>query len=120
MSLINTSIKFNSTYVEHPVVDFKCIQHFEKTNQIFNISLQSMFKENMSYKHFNEAILRSAQQSEMTNKQSNKVWFHHSKSTLTPVLAYRNAILNIISDYQHPPSQETILNLKTLQQEVEK
>ena len=77
-----------------------------------------MFKENMSYKHFNKAILSSAQQSAMKNNQSNTGWFHPSKSTLTPVLAARNSILHSIRADQHPPSQETILNLKTLQQEV--
>ena len=79
-----------------------------------------MLKKNMSYKLFNEAIPNSAQQSAMTNRQSNKGWFHHSKSTLTPALAARNAILHSIIAYKHPPSQERILNLKTLQQEVDK
>ena len=78
-----------------------------------------MLKKNMSYKIFNEAILSSAQQSAMQNWQSNKGWFHHRKSTLIPVLAARNAILHSIRDDQHPPSQETILNLKTLQQEMD-
>ena len=78
-----------------------------------------MLKNNMSYKLCNEAILSSAQQSAMADNQSNNGWFHHSKSTLTPALAAINAILHIIRAYQHPPSQETILNLKTLQQEVD-
>ena len=78
-----------------------------------------MLKENMSYKHFDEAILSSAQKSAMTNKQSIKGWFHHIKSTLTPLLVAKNEILHIIRADQHPPSQETILNLKTLQQEVD-
>ena len=73
----------------------------------------------MSYKHFNKAILSSAQQSEMKNKQSNKGWFHHSKSTLTPTLASRNAFLHSIRAEQHIPSQEKILNLKTLKKEVD-
>ena len=91
-----------------------------KTNQLFNVNLQHMLKETISYKLFNEAILRSAQQSEMTKNQSNKGWLHHSNSTLTPELAARNAILHSIRTDQHPPSQEKILNLKTLQQEVDK
>ena len=113
------SIKFNSTYVERPFIDWKRVQDCENTNQLFNVNLQHMLKKNMSYKLFNEAILSSAQQSEMTNKQSNKGWFLHSKSTLTKALAARNAILHSIRADQHPPSQETILNLKTLQQEVD-
>ena len=116
----NISIKFNSTYFERPVIDWKRIQYCEDTNQLFNVNLQQMLKKNMSYNLFNEAILNSAQQSEMTNRQSNKGWFHHSKSTLTPSLAARNVILHSIRADQHPPSQETILNLKTLQQEVDK
>ena len=78
------------------------------------------FKKNMSYKILNKAILSNAQQSEMTDKQINKGWFHHSKSTLTPELAARKEIFHIIRADQHPPSQETILNLKTLQQDVDK
>ena len=58
----NRSVKFNSTYVDLPVIDWKRIQDCEKTNQLFNLNLQHMLKENMSYKHFNEAILSSAQQ----------------------------------------------------------
>ena len=79
-----------------------------------------MLKENMSYKYFKEAILRISEQSAMTSKKINKGWFHHSKCTLNPALATRNAIIRSIRSDQHPPSQETILNLKTLQQEVEK
>ena len=75
----NMSIKFNSIYVERPVIDWKFIQDCENTNQLFNVSLQSMLKDNMSYKNFNEAILRSAKQSAMTSKQRNKGWFHHIK-----------------------------------------
>ena len=78
-----------------------------------------MLKENMSYKNFNEAILSSAEHSAMKSKHSNKVWFYHSKCTLTPVLAARNAILYRIRADQNPPLQEKILNPKTLQQEVE-
>ena len=85
-----------------------------------NVNLQHMLKKNMSYKLFNEAILNSAQQLAMKNSQSNKGWFHHSKSTLNPALLARNAILHSIRADQHPPSQETLLNLKTLQQEVDK
>ena len=92
----NRSIKFNSTYVERPVIDWKCIQYFEKTNKLFNVNLQSMLKESMSYKHFNEAILSSAEQSSMTSNQRNKGWFHHRKCTLTPALAAINAILHSI------------------------
>ena len=58
----NRSIKFNYTYVERPVIDWKCIQDFENTNQLFNVNLQHMLKENMSYKLSNKAILSSAQQ----------------------------------------------------------
>ena len=88
----NRSTKFNSTYVARPVIDCKCIQDCENTNQRFNVNLQSMLKENMSYKQFNEAILSSAEQLAMTSKQSNKVWFHHIKCTLSPELEARNAI----------------------------
>ena len=56
----------------------------------------------------------------MTNRKSNKGWFHNSKSTLTPGLAARNVIIHSIRAGQHLPSQETLLNLKTLQQEVDK
>ena len=72
-----------------------------------------------NYTLFNEAILNSAQQSAMINRQCNKGWFHHSKRILTPVLAARNAILHRIRADQHPPSQETLTKLKTLQQEVD-
>ena len=112
----NRSIKFKSTYVERPVIDWKRIQDCENTNQLFNINLKNMLKENMSYKLFNKAILSSAQQSATTNKQSNKVWFQHIKSTLTPALETRNEILHSIRADQHPPSKEKILNLKALQQ----
>ena len=79
-----------------------------------------MLKKNMSYTLFNEVNLNSAQQSEMTNRQSNKGWFHHSKSILTPALSARNVILHSIKSDQHPPSQEKLLKLKTLQQDVDK
>ena len=72
-----------------------------------------LIKKNMSYTLFNEAIINSAQQSAMINRQCNKGWFHYSKSTLTPALAARNAILHSIRADQHPTSQETLMNLKT-------
>ena len=100
----NRSFKFNFTYVGRPVIDWKRIQDCEDNNQLFNVTLQHMLKKNMSYKLFNESILNSAQQSAMKNKQRNKGWFHHSKSTLTPALATRNAILHSIRADQHPPS----------------
>ena len=56
----------------------------------------------------------------MKNNKSNKEWFHHIKSTLTTVLEARNKILHSIRADKYPPSQETILNLKTLQQKVDK
>ena len=111
----NRSMKFNSTYIECSVIDWKWIQDCENTHQLFNVNLQHMIKENMSYKLFNEAILDSAQKSAMTNNQSNKGWFHHNKSTITTELAAINAILHTIRFDQHPPSEEKILNLKTLQ-----
>ena len=86
---------------------------------LFNVTLQSKIKKNMSYTLFNEAIINSAQQSAIINRQCNKGWFHHSKSILTPALAARNAILRSIRSDQHPPSKETLMNLKTLQQEVD-
>ena len=86
---------------------------------MFNVNLQRKLKNNMRYTLFNESILNSAQQSAMTNRQSNKGWFHHIKSTLTPSLAARSAILHSIRSDQHPPSQETLIDLKTLQQEVD-
>ena len=39
--------------------------------------------------------------------------------SITPELATRNAILHSIRADQHPPSQETLMNLKTPQQEVD-
>ena len=102
LTFSNRSFKFKSTYVEHPVIER--IQGFEETNQLFNVTLQRKIKKNMSYTLFSEVILNSAQQSEITNRQCNKVWFHQSKSTLTPALAERNAIIHIIRAYLHPPS----------------
>ena len=55
------SFKFNSTYVELPVIDWKRIQDCEETNELFNVNLQRKIKKNMSYTLFNEAILNSAQ-----------------------------------------------------------
>ena len=63
------SINFNSTFVERPVIDWKCIQDCEKNKQLFNVNLQSMLKNNMSFKHFNGAILNSAERSAITSKQ---------------------------------------------------
>ena len=119
LTFSNRSFKFKSTYIERPVIDWKRIQNSEETNQLFNVTLQSKIKKNMSYTLFNEAILNSAQQSEMINRKCNKGWFHYSNSTLTPALAARNAILHSIRVDQHPPSQETLINLKKLQQEVD-
>ena len=119
LTFSDRSFKFNSTYVERSVIDWKCIQNCEETNQMFNVNLQRKLKNNMRYTLFNEAILNSAQQSAMTNRQSNKGLFHHIKSTLTPLLAARSAILHSIRSDQHTPPQETILNIKTLQQEVD-
>ena len=83
LTLSKISFMFYSTYVERPVIDWKRIQYCEETKQLFNVNLQRMLKKNMIYTLFNEAILNSAQQSAMTNRQSNKGWLHHSKGTLS-------------------------------------
>ena len=101
LTFSNRSFKFNSTYVERPVIDWKRIQDCEDTNQLFNVNLQGMLKKNMSYTLFNEAILNSPQQSAMTNRQSNERRFHHRKSTLNPELSARNEIIHSIRDLNY-------------------
>ena len=51
LTFSNRSFKFNSTYVERPVIDWKHIQYFEETNQLFNVTLQRKINKNMISSH---------------------------------------------------------------------
>ena len=110
LTFSNRSFKFKSTYVERPVIDWKRIQDCEETNQLFNFNLQRKLKKNMSYILFNGAILNSAQQSAMINRQCKKGCFHHlalaisiiSSTSCWSVLRFINVSLRrgvLISSY---------------------
>ena len=113
------SIKFQSTFVEQPVIDLKTIKESEEVNENFNFKLKTKLQEPFNYTHYNEAILQSAEETAMMDNNVSQGWYHFSRYTLTPTLEARNSVLHSIRNDPGNANPSTLQRLEQLQHKID-
>ena len=116
---MNQSIKFKTNFFKKPVIDWKYIKETEEVNKKFNINLRNRLKTTSNYTNFNDAILRSGEETSMKKINEEQGWYHFIRATLTTTLEARNSVLHAIRDKNNTPSSRTLRHLKTLQPKVD-
>ena len=119
LEFMNQSIKYKTTFIKKPVIDWKSIKEKDDANKIFNVNLRNRLQEPFNYTEFNEAILRSGEDTEMIYNSDNQGWFHFSCKTLTPALEAQNSVLHDIRSDDNTPFPRTLFHPKTLQHKVD-
>ena len=59
LEFTNWPIKFKTTFIKKPVIDWKTIKEKDDVNKNFNINLRNRLQEPFNYTKFNESILLS-------------------------------------------------------------
>ena len=118
LDFMNRSIKYKTTFINKPVIDWKAIKERDDVNENFNVELRKCLREPFNYTKFNDAILRSGEETAMINNSENQGWFHFSREILTPTLEAQNSLIHSIRSDDNAPSPRTHCHLKTLQHEV--
>ena len=119
LEFVNRSIKFKTTFIKKPVIDWRSVKEKDNVNKKFNVNLRNRLQEPFNYTEFNDTILRSGEDTEMINNSDNQGWFHFSHNTLTPTLEARNSVIHDIRFDNNTPSLRTLFHLKTLQHKVD-
>ena len=101
------------------MIDWKNIKEKDKVNKKSNVHLINRLQAPFNYTEFNDAILRSGEDTAMIDNSDNQGWFHFSRNTLTPTLEARNSVLHDIRSDNNTPSPRTLRHLKTLQHKVD-
>ena len=115
---MNRSIKYKTTFIKKPVIDWKAIKEKDDVKKKINVNLRNRLQEPFNYTEFNEAILRSGEDTEMITNIENLGWFQFSRNTFTPNLISQNSVLHDIQSNDNTPSLRTLCHLKTLQNKV--
>ena len=68
------------------MIDCEAIKECDEVNKKINLNLMNWLCEPFSYTEYNEAILRSGEETAMIENSENQGWFHFSCDTLTPTL----------------------------------
>ena len=93
LDFVDRSIKFKTTFFKKPVIDWKSIKEKEEVNKKFNVNLINRLKAISNYTEFNDAILRSGEETSMKKSNEDQGWYHFSRDNLTPTLEARNSVL---------------------------
>ena len=83
---MNSSIKFKTTFSKKSVIDWKSIKEKEEVNNKFNVNLRNRLKVTRNYTKFNDAILRSGEETATKKSNKDQGWYHFSRDTITPPL----------------------------------
>ena len=118
LDFMNRSIKYKTTFIMKPLMDWKAIKERDDINKKININLRNRLQEPFNYIDCNGAILRSGEDTAMINNSENQGWFNFSHDTLTPALEARNSVLYSIQFDDNTPSPRTLCHLKILQYKV--
>ena len=86
LRFMNRSIKYKTTFINKPVIYWKDIKEKDNVNKNFNVHLRNRLQGPFNNNKFNESIIRSGEDTAMTNNSENQGWFHFSHDTLTPAL----------------------------------
>ena len=116
---INRSIKYRTTFIKKPVIDWKNIKERDDVNEKINVNLRNRLQEPFYYTKFNEAILCSGEDTAMIDNSENQGWLQLSRDNLAPALEARNSVLHSIQSDDNTPSPRTFYHLKTLQHKVD-
>ena len=68
LEFVNQSIKFKTTFFKKPVIDWKYIKEKEEVNKKFNVNLRNRLNTTSNYTNFNDAILRSGEETAMKKR----------------------------------------------------
>ena len=101
------------------MIDWESIKEKDRVNKKFNVNLGNRLQAPFNYTEFNDAILRSGEDTSMINNSENQGWFHFSRHNLAPTLEARNSVLHDVWSDNNTPSPRTLLHLKTLQHKVD-
>ena len=101
------------------MIDWKYIKEKEEVNKEFNFNLRNRLKKTCNYTEFNDASLRSGEETAMKKSSEDQGCYHFSRDTLTPTLEARNSVLHAIRADKNSPSPRTLRRLKTLQHKVD-
>ena len=96
LEFTNQSIKFKTNFFKKPVIDWKYIKEEDEVNKKFNVNLRNRLKTQSNYTEFNDAILRSGEETAMMKNSEDQGWYHFSRNTLTPTFEARNSVLHEI------------------------
>ena len=88
-----TAIKFKVNENLKVQVDWNTVGENLETNELLNFNLFKLIPKKRTYTHFNQCITKSSQMNFITNKQKNKVRFHHSRDIILPLIETRDRIL---------------------------
>ena len=119
LEFLNKSIKFKTNFYNKPVIHWKYIKEKEEVNKKFNVNLRNRLKTTCNYTEFNDAILRSREETAMKKNSEDQGWYHFSRNTLTPTLEAINSVIHAIRTENSTLSSRTLRHLKTLQQKVD-
>ena len=90
LDFMNRSIKYNTTFIEKPVIDWKDLKEKDDVNLKINVNLRNRLQEPFNYTEFNESILRSGEDTAMIDNSENQGWFHFSRKPSHPPLMPEN------------------------------
>ena len=96
IKFVNRSIKFKNTFSKKPAIDWKYIKEKEQFNKKLNVNLRNRLKATSNYTEFNDAVLRSGEETATKKSNEDQGWYHFSRDTLTPTLEARNYVLHAI------------------------
>ena len=65
LDFMNQSIKYQSTFVKRPVIDWKTIKEGEEVNETLNFKLMTKLQEPFNYTQYDEATLQSVEETVM-------------------------------------------------------
>ena len=118
LEFTNRFIKFKTTFIKKPLIDWKTVKEKDKVNNKFNVNSRNRLQTPFNYTKFNDDILCSGEDTAMINNSENQGWFHFSRNTLVPTREARNSVLHDIRSYNNTPHLRTLCHLKTLQHKV--
>ena len=71
-------------------VDCTTIGENVETNYLFNVNMLQVIPNDPTYIYFNQFIAQSSGVNDVTTKRKNKVWFHHNRDILLPLIETRD------------------------------
>ena len=71
LDFMNRSIKYKTTFIKKPVINWKAIKDRGDVNENFNVNISNRLPEPFNYTEFNEAIICSGKETAMIDNSEN-------------------------------------------------